>query len=73
MLFVDVPIIYYSVDMWASEVQLHPAKNIRESDSNITWILPIAIITFSFLFLTLFLYRYFIEKNNHTYLKNNNE
>ena len=72
MLFVDVPIIYYSIDLWSSEVQLHPTRNISKSDPSITWILPVAIISFSFLFCSLFLYRYFIEKNNQSYLKSNN-
>ena len=43
--FIDVPIIYYAVDMWSAEAQLHPQRNIRESDPTITWILPIAIIS----------------------------
>ena len=72
MLFVDVPIIYYSIDMWSSEVQLHPTRNISQSDPSITWILPVAIISFSFLFFSLFLYRYFIEKDNQSNLKNKN-
>ena len=71
--FIDVPIIYYAVDMWSAEAQLHPQRNIRESDPTITWILPIAIISFTFLMTSLFLYRYHIEKNIHNKFYGNNE
>ena len=63
IMLVDIPIIYYSVDMWTPEVQLHPQRSIRDSDESITWILPIAMIAFFFVFITLFSYRLTIEKN----------
>ena len=71
--FIDVPIIYFAVDMWSAEAQLHPQRNIRESDPTITWILPIAVISFTFLMTSLFLYRYHIEKNTHNNFYGNNE
>lgn len=71
--FIDVPIIYYAVDMWSPEVQLHPQRNIRESDPTITWILPLAIISFTFVMASLFLYRYHIEKTIHSKLYDSNE
>ena len=62
MILIDVPIIYYAVDMWAPEVQLHPQRSIRESDNTVTWILPIAVIGFFMVFISLFLYRLYIEE-----------
>tara|TARA_B100000131_G_scaffold107796_1_gene104570 strand:- start:391 stop:1065 length:675 start_codon:yes stop_codon:yes gene_type:complete len=65
IILVDIPIIYYSVDMWAPEVQLHPQRSIKDSDDSITWILPLAIIAFFFVFLSLYIYRLFVEKKLH--------
>ena len=62
IILVDLPIIYYSVDMWAPEVQLHPQRTIRESDDTVTWILPIATVAFFTVFISLFLYRLFVEE-----------
>lgn len=71
--FIDVPIIYYAVDMWSPEVQLHPQRNIRESDPSITWILPLSIISFTNIMAALFLYRYHIEKSINNLIKSNDE
>tara|TARA_B100000700_G_C15001723_1_gene836613 strand:+ start:644 stop:1318 length:675 start_codon:yes stop_codon:yes gene_type:complete len=62
IILVDIPIIYYAVDMWAPEVQLHPQRTIRESDETVTWILPIATAAFFTVFIALFLYRLFVEE-----------
>ena len=62
IILADIPIIYYAVDMWAPEVQLHPQRTIRESDQSVTWILPLAIISFFFVFIALFLYRLYVEE-----------
>ena len=51
--------------MWAPEVQLHPQRSIKDSDDSITWILPLAIIAFFFVFLSLYVYRLFVEKKLH--------
>ncbi len=71
--FIDVPIIYYAVDMWSPEVQLHPQRNIRESDPSITWILPLSIISFTNIMAAMFLYRYHIEKSINNLIKSNDE
>ena len=53
IMLVDIPIIYYAVDLWSPEVQLHPQRSIRDSDQSIIWILPLAMIAFFFVFMTL--------------------
>ena len=42
----DIPIIYYAVDMWSPEIQLHPQRTIREADPRVTCILHLAIFSF---------------------------
>ena len=60
--FIDIPIIYFAVDMWSPEVQLHPQRDIKASDPMITAVLPVAILSFTSLLLLLSLYRLHLEK-----------
>lgn len=60
--FVDVPIIYFAVDMWAPELQAHPARTtISESSEIIQRLFLFSLFSFTFLMLALAQFRENIE------------
>ena len=56
--FIDVPIIYFAVDMWAPELQAHPARTtILESSEIIQRLFIFSLFSFTLLLLALAQYR----------------
>ena len=56
--FADVPIIYFSVDMWASYLQSHPPRTtIADSDSTVQMAFFFSLFTFTFLYYLMLKYR----------------
>ena len=61
--FLDVPIIYFAVDMWAPEAQAHPGRNaIAESSDLIQKLFIFSLINFSFILFNIVKIRIHIEK-----------
>ena len=61
--FVDVPIIYFAVDMWSPEAQAHPGRDtVSESSQLIQNLFLFSLVNFSLILINLAKYRIFIEK-----------
>ena len=61
--FIDVPIIYFAVDMWAPELQAHPSRNtISESSEIIQYLFLFSLICFTILLFAIVNFRINIEK-----------
>ena len=61
--FLDVPIIYFAVDMWAPEAQAHPGRNaIAESSDLIQKLFIFSLINFSLILFNIAKIRIHIEK-----------
>ncbi len=61
--FADVPIIYFSVDMWASEFQSHPPRTVvAESDSSIQLLFFFSLITFTCVYFLMLIFRTHVLK-----------
>lgn len=62
--FMDVPIIYYAVDMWAPELQAHPSRTtISESSEIIQKLFYFSLVSFTLLLAALVQFRIKVEKN----------
>jgi len=60
--FVDVPIIYFAVDMWSPETQAHPGRNtISESSNLIQNLFLISLVNFSLILFNIAKIRIYIE------------
>jgi len=60
--FVDVPIIYFAVDMWSPEAQAHPGRNtISESSNLIQNLFLISLVNFSLILFNIAKIRIYIE------------
>ncbi len=61
--FLDVPIIYFAVDMWAPEAQAHPGRNtISESSKLIQNLFLFSLVNFSLILFNMTKIRIYIEK-----------
>ncbi|MFQ6615937.1 MAG: cytochrome c biogenesis protein [Fidelibacterota bacterium] len=55
--FVDVPIVYLSVKMWAPEVQSHPQPEMAQQPGDVLGTFLFSLLTFTLLFVYLVRYR----------------
>jgi len=55
--FVDVPIIYYSVDFWATDVQSHPQREMGGQPSDVLGTFFFSLIIFTVLFIYMMRFR----------------
>ena len=61
--FADVPIIYFAVDMWASEFQSHPPRTVvAESDPTIQLLFLFSLITFTCVYFLMLIFRTYVIK-----------
>jgi heme exporter protein C len=61
--FVDVPIIYFAVDMWSPEAQAHPGRDtISDSEQLIKYLFLFSLVNFSLILINIVSFRIFIEK-----------
>tara|TARA_X000001036_G_C20671258_1_gene802559 strand:+ start:1532 stop:2233 length:702 start_codon:yes stop_codon:yes gene_type:complete len=60
--FLNVPIIYFSVKLWAEEVQLHPQPEMLEQPTDIYYTFIFSLIVFFMIYLYLLNYRIHILK-----------
>ena len=61
--FLDVPLIYFAVDMWTPEAQAHPGRNtIAESSDLIQNLFLFSLVNFSFILFNIVKIRIHIEK-----------
>ena len=66
--FVDVPIIYFAVDMWSSEFQSHPPRTVvAESSSDIQLYFLYSFFTFLCLYVLMLNYRTHVIKLSEKY------
>ncbi len=66
--FVDVPIIYFAVDMWSSEFQSHPPRTVvAESSSDIQLYFLYSFFTFICLYVLMLNYRTHVIKLSEKY------
>ena len=60
--FIDVPIIYFAVDMWSPEAQAHPGRNtISDSSPLIKNLFLFSLFNFSLILLNIAKFRIFVE------------
>lgn len=59
--FVDVPIVYYSVKLWAPEVQSHPQPEMTRQPGDVLGTFLFSLLTFTLLFVYLVRYRIHIH------------
>ncbi|MFQ6674950.1 MAG: cytochrome c biogenesis protein [Fidelibacterota bacterium] len=55
--FVDVPIVYFSVKMWAPQVQSHPQPEMGQQPGDVLGTFLFSLLTFTLLFIYLVRYR----------------
>ncbi len=61
--FADVPIIYFAVDMWASEFQSHPPRTVvAQSETTIQLLFLYSLFTFTCLYFLMLLFRTHVIK-----------
>ena len=60
--FVDVPIIYFAVDMWSPEAQAHPGRNTISKSSNLIQnLFSFSLVNFSLILFNIAKIRIYIE------------
>lgn len=55
--FIDVPIIYFAVNIWSPEVQSHPQRDIGSHDNMIFQIFMYSLFTFTLILVNMIRYR----------------
>ncbi|MED5475989.1 MAG: cytochrome c biogenesis protein CcsA [Candidatus Neomarinimicrobiota bacterium] len=61
--FLQVPLIYYSVDMWSPEIQAHPSRDtVKKSSDLVQNIFLFSLFNFSLILFLMVRFRIFVEK-----------